>query len=122
MDTISADSIPELEDLLKKLDEADTLENTFGLDKHFLLDEVRFSDLRKMNDANLSGRLAYYEREYTFERNGRKRREFGREVIRTKIETRRRVLEKRAKTIASVLEAENMPRPAELKAANSDDG
>lgn len=100
------DSIPELETLLKKLDEADTLDKAFGLDKQFLLDEVRFSNLRRMNDANLAGRLAYYEREYTFELNKRKRAEFYREVIRTKIESRRRVLERRQKAIDEALKPE----------------
>jgi hypothetical protein len=85
-------SILELEVILKHLDEEDALGAT---DKFHLLDEVRFSDLRKMNDANLQGRLDYYLREYTFEMNPRHRREFHREVVRTKIELRRRVLEKR---------------------------
>lgn len=110
------DTIPELEELLKKLDEASTLENAFGLDKQFLLDEVRFSNLRKMNDANLAGRLAYYEREYTFELNPKKRREFHREVVRTKIETRRRTLERREAALAQSL-PENLPGDVELAAA-----
>jgi predicted nucleic-acid-binding protein len=96
------DTIPELEDLLKKLDDQDSISN----ETHFLVDEVRFSNLRRMNDANLAGRLAYYEREYTFELNKRKRSEFYREVIRTKIETRRRVLERRDAAIAAALKPE----------------
>lgn len=101
MDHPSAYSTPELEDLLKKLDEQDAT----GTDNHFhLLDDVRFSDLRKMNDANLAGRLVYYEREFTFEMNPRNRREYHREVVRTKVEQRRRVLEKRRDAIAAVAE------------------
>lgn len=96
------DTIPELEDLLKKLDDQDSISN----ETHFLVDEVRFSNLRRMNDANLAGRLAFYEREYTFELNKRKRAEFYREVIRTKIESRRRVLERRQKAIDEALKPE----------------
>jgi hypothetical protein len=98
MDHITID-VPELEDLLKKLDEQDSLSE----DRHFLTADVRFSDLRKMNDANLAGRLAYYEREYTFETNKRRREEFYREVVRTRIELRRRVLEKRRAAVAEAL-------------------
>jgi hypothetical protein len=113
------ETIPELEDLLKKLDDADTLDKALGLDQQFLLDEVRFSNLRKMNDANLAGRLAYYERDYTFEMNPRKRREFHREVVRTKIEIRRRVLEKRAHTIAQALAEEAKPEPGTIELASA---
>lgn len=106
------DTIPELEDLLKKLDDQDSISN----ETHFLVDEVRFSNLRKMNDANLAGRLDYYEREYTFELNKRKREEFYREVVRTKIELRRRVLDKRTHTIAQVLAEEAKPEPGTIEA------
>lgn len=96
MSTSTYQSIEELEDLLGKLDEAATAD---GTDRFFLLDEVRFSDLRKMNDANLQGRLDHYFRDFTFELNPKKRREFHREVVRTKVEMRRRVLEKRRAAI-----------------------
>jgi hypothetical protein len=112
MHTPTYDTTPELEDLLKKLDEQDSIHNQ----THFLVDEVRFSDLRKMNDANLAGRLAYYEREYTFELNKKKRAEFYREVIRTKIELRRRVLVKREEAIKAAL-PENVPGDVELASA-----
>jgi hypothetical protein len=95
----------DLEDYLKKLDEADSLTTLGGTDCFWLPDEVRFSDLRKMNDANLAGRLAYYERDYTFEMNPRKRREFHREVVRSKIEMRRRVLERRDAAVTQALPA-----------------
>jgi hypothetical protein len=94
--------VPELEDLLKKLDEQDSFTSE---DKHFLTRDVRFSDLRKMNDANLAGRHAYYEREYTFELNASKRTEFYREVIRTRIEIRRRVFERREAAVTEALPA-----------------
>lgn len=98
MDSTPTKSIEDLEDYLKKLDDA-----ADGTDKFFLLDSVRFSDLRAMNDANLQGRLDYYLRDYTFEMNPRKRREYHREVVRTRIELRRRVLEgRRAATEAGL--------------------
>lgn len=56
----------------------------------FLTTDVTQSDLTKMNDANLAGRLAYYERSYTFERNGRIQAEYRNEVERTRIEINRR--------------------------------
>jgi hypothetical protein len=112
----STHSTEELETYLKKLDEAATIEALGGTDCFFLLDEVRFSDLRKMNDANLAGRLAYYERDYTFELNPRKRREFHREVVRTQIEIRRRVLERRADALKRALPA-TIPGDIELAAA-----
>src|SRR4051812_43846017 len=99
----STHSTAELEDYLKKLDDADSLDALGGKDTFFLLDEVRFSDLRKMNDANLAGRFAHYLRDYTFELNPRKRREFHREVVRTQIETRRRVLERREAAVTQAL-------------------
>lgn len=105
-------STRDLEDALKRLDEQDTLTDD---NKHFLLPEVRFSDLRKMSDASLAGRLAYYERDYTFELNTRKREEFYREVIRTKIELRRRALEKRTEAVAAALPT-NLP--GDIVAAN----
>lgn len=109
---ITPETIPELEDLLKKLDEQDTLTEN----NHFLLNEVRFSNLRRMNDANLAGRLAYYERDYTFELNKRKRAEFYREVLRTKIELRRRVFERRKAAIEAAL-PENIPGDIQAAAA-----
>lgn len=104
-------TVPELEDILMKMDEQDTLSE----DSHFLLNEVRFSDLRRMNDANLQGRLDYYLKEYIFELNPRKRTEFYREVIRTRIEIRRRVVEARAHTIAKVLAEEAKPAPGTIE-------
>lgn len=100
----------ELEDLLKKLDQQDRLTE----DAHFLLNEVRFSNLRNMNDANLAGRLAYYEKEYTFEFNKAKRAEFYREMVRTKIEVRRRVFERREEAMKAALPA---ALPGDIEAA-----
>lgn len=105
-------STRDLEDILKRLDElAAYADDT----KNFLTSDVRFSDLRKMNDANLAGRLAYYERDYTFELNKKKREEFYREVVRTRIEIRRRVLEQRHAALAAALPA-NIP--GDIIAAN----
>lgn len=101
--------VPELQDLLNKIDAKDTS------DRHFLPDEVRFANLRVLNDANLEGRYAYYLRDYTFEMNPSKRAEFYREVLRTKFELKRRIAEKRAAVIAEALPA---ALPGDIVAAN----
>ena len=56
----------------------------------YLLDEVKTADLTKYTDANLAGRLADYERKYTFETNQSIRAEFKIERDRTRTEINRR--------------------------------
>lgn len=90
---------PELQDILAKLDENDSLSQ----DRHFLTNEVRFSDLRKMTDANLEGRYESYFRDYTFELHKQKREEFYREVVRTKLELMRRAHERRQAAVEEAL-------------------
>lgn len=55
-------------------------------DRNTLSDEVRTSHLAKYSQKALEGRLAHYERLYTFEWNGRFAAEYRNEVARTRTE------------------------------------
>lgn len=100
-------AVPELEKLLSELDQNESN------DRHFLPDEVRFSELGKLSDKQLEGRLAYYERDYTFELNKEKRAEFYREVLRTKIELANRAHGRRIAARIALMPA---PSPAQAEA------
>ena len=61
-----------------------------------LPDEVRTAYLRNYPDAQLAGRLAYFEREAIFERNPVTRKQFRQEAQRTQTEINRRKMYLRA--------------------------
>jgi hypothetical protein len=113
MDQDKRFSTIELENYLDTLNGKD--QSLFD-DGHFLLPEVRFSDLRKMSDANLEGRLAYYTRDYTFELNPHKRNEFYREMLRTKVEIAMRKRERVREAINAALPS-HLPGDIEQVAA-----
>lgn len=56
----------------------------------FLPSEVRTAQLEKYPQHQLESRLTYYEREYTFERSPKIRLENKRELLRTRLELKRR--------------------------------
>lgn len=58
----------------------------------YLTNDVTQADLSKYPDHQLAGRLAYYERQYTFENSKKLRFQFRCEVERTRIEIKKRAM------------------------------
>jgi len=77
---------PNLDDIFNLWADPDAVVSRPG----FLTEDVTQADLSKYPIEQLQARLAYYDRQYTFEQSSRARKQFKDEMARTEIELSRR--------------------------------